>query len=123
MADGQGLGDPGPAGEAGHVGIGDLERPKQAGGVVGHQLDGQRSFAERRAPRTAVVEGGEPVAVGEPVELELPGLGRVAEPGEEQDVGAVAPSLDPHADVAGVDGPAHGRCCSLGHDHRSPPVG
>ncbi len=99
-------GDPAAAREAGDVGVGDVEGPQEGGGVVGHQLHRKRSLGQRRAAGSAVVEGREPVAVGQPVELGLPGLGRVAEPGDEQDVGALAPSLDPQVHVADVDGPA-----------------
>jgi hypothetical protein len=59
----------------------------------------------RPAPR--VVEGREAVAVGQAVELELPGLGGIAEPGDEQDVRSVAAALDPELSVAGLDHLSH----------------
>jgi len=96
-----------PAGEAGHVGGGDLKGAQQRGGVVGHGGHRERSGGQRRASRPAVVEGGEPVAAGEPLQLELPGLGGIAQPGDEQDVWPCSPALDPHVQVARADILAH----------------
>ena len=67
----------------------------------------ERPVGQRRAPRAAVVEGGQAVAVGEPVELGLPRLGGVAEAGDQQDVGSVAPALGPELGAVGVDRFAH----------------
>jgi hypothetical protein len=80
MAKRQLLCDGAPHGEAGHVGARDLERLQQGGGVVGHGGRRQRLAGQWRSSHSAVVEGGEPVTVREPVELRLPRLGRVAEP-------------------------------------------
>jgi hypothetical protein len=52
---------------------------QQRGGVVGHRGRREAPLGQRRAPRTAVVEGGEEVAVSEPVQLELPRLDGVPE--------------------------------------------
>jgi hypothetical protein len=52
----------------------DLQRAQKRG-VVGHHGHRERHVGQRRAPRTEVVEGGEAVAVREPVELGLPRLG------------------------------------------------
>jgi hypothetical protein len=56
-----------------------------------------------RAPRPAIVEGGEAVALGESVERWLPGLGGIAEPGDDQHVGALATALDPELGPVGID--------------------
>ncbi len=93
--------------EAGDVGARDLQSAQQRGGVVSHRGRRERPLGQRRAPRTAVVEGGEEVAVREPVELWLPRFGGVAEPRDEQDVGSLPSALGPDLDVAGVDCFAH----------------
>ena len=56
---------------------------------------------QRRAADAAVVEGDGAVAGRESVLLERPRLGGVAEAGDEQDRGAIAPVVDPEP-VAGV---------------------
>jgi hypothetical protein len=55
------------------------KRPQHPGGVIGHRLHRSRTLRHRRSPRTSIVEPGQPVAVREPVELELPRLDGVAE--------------------------------------------
>lgn len=80
------LRDDTPAGKAGHVGGGDVERAQQRGGVTGHGGHREWLGRQRRAAHPAVVIGGELVAVREPVQLELPGLRGIAEPGDGQDV-------------------------------------
>jgi hypothetical protein len=93
--------------EADDVGARDLQRAQQRGGVVGHRGHRQRPLGQRRAPRTAVVEGGDAVAVREPVELGLPRLGGIAQPGDEQDVGSLPSALGPELDVVDVNCFAH----------------
>ena len=93
--------------EAGDVGARDLQRAQQRGGVVGHRGRREAPLGQRRAPRAAVVEGGDEVAVREPVELWLPRFGGVAESRDEQDVGSLPSALGPELDVAGVDCFAH----------------
>jgi hypothetical protein len=66
------LGDDAAPGEARHVGGGNVERPEDRGCVVGHHLCGDGVSEHRRPARPAVIERGQAVAVGEPVELELP---------------------------------------------------
>jgi hypothetical protein len=84
--------------EAGDMGGRDLQRAQQRRGVVGHGGHRERPLGQRRAPRPAVVESGEPVSVREPLELEVPGLGGIAQPGDEQDVGPLSPALDPQVE-------------------------
>src|SRR5215208_4767336 len=62
---------------------------------------------QRRAPRTAVVEGSEEVAVREPIELWLPRFGGVAEPRDEQDVGSLPSALGKDLGAVGIDWFAH----------------
>src|ERR671920_1606990 len=64
---------------------------QQRGG--GHRGRREAPLGQRRAPRTAVVEGGEEVAVREPLELRLPRFGGVAEARDEQDVGPLPSAL------------------------------
>ena len=108
MTKGQLLGDGASHRETGDVGAGDLQRAQQRGGVVGHR--GRREappLGQRRAPHTAVVEGGEEIAVREPVELWLPRFGGVAESRDEQDVGSLPSALGPDLGAVGVDRFAH----------------
>ena len=74
------LRDDTPTGKAGHVGGRDVQRAQQRGGVIGHRGHRERPGRQRRAAHPPVVTGGQPVAVREPVQLELPGLGRIAQP-------------------------------------------
>ena len=90
------LRDGAAAGKAGHVRGGDVERSQQRGGVIGHGGHRERLGRQRRAAHPAVVVSDEPVAVREPVQLELPGLGGIAEPGDEQDIRPGSLALDPH---------------------------
>jgi len=94
------LGDNTSPGEAGHVSGGNLKRPQQRGGVIGHGGHRERPGGQRRASRAAVVESGEPVAVREPVQLGLPGLRGITQPGDEQDVWPRSPALGPQAEAA-----------------------
>jgi hypothetical protein len=89
------------------MGRGDLQRPQDLGRVVGHQLRRDRSVRHGGAARAAVVEGGEAVAVGQPIQLELPGLDGVAQAADKQDVGSLADLLGPDVEVAGRDVGAH----------------
>ena len=90
-------------GEPSDVGALDAERARQGGGVVGHVDDREAVGHHGRAARAPRIEGREPVAVGEAVELEGPRLGRVAEAGEQDHVGSFAALVDPELDVAGGD--------------------
>jgi hypothetical protein len=80
-----------------------LERAQQRGGVVGHHGNRERTVGQRGAPRPAVVERDQAIAVREAVQLELPSIGGIAEPGDEQDVWPLAAAHYPKLDVAGVD--------------------
>ncbi len=104
---GQLLGDGASHREAGDVGARDLQRTQQRCGVVGHCVRREAPLRQRRAPCSAVVEGGDQVAVREPVELWLPRFGGVAEPRDEQDVGSLPSALGPELDIACVDCIAH----------------
>jgi hypothetical protein len=101
------------------VGLLDTERTQQVGGVVGHVADGETFGRQRRPSGPAVVEGGQPVTVGQPVQLKHPGVGGVAQPGDQQHVGAVASLFDPQLDLADGDrsGLSGWRCSS--HDPSS----
>ena len=118
MPERQLLGDDASARETGDMRGRDVERPQHAGRVVGHRLHRGRGLGHRRASGAAVVEGGHPVAVGEPVQLELPGLDGVAEAADEQHVGPLADLLRP--DVQPVSGhvPAHGQLPSAACQRR-----
>jgi hypothetical protein len=78
------------------------------GRVVGHQRRRDRPGWHGGAARPAVVEGGQAVAVGQPIQLELPGLDGVARAADEQDVRSLADLLGPDLEVAGVDVGTHG---------------
>jgi hypothetical protein len=89
------------------MGARDLQSAQQRGRVVGHHGCREVPLGQRRAPHTSVVEGGEEVALREPVELWLPRFGGIAEPRDEQDVGSLPSALDPDLGPVGVDGFAH----------------
>jgi hypothetical protein len=89
------------------MGARDLERPQQRSSVVRHRRRRERPVGQGGAPRPAVVKGGEAVAVGEPVELRLPCLGGVAEPGDEKDIRPLPLALDPELGPVGADWLAH----------------
>ena len=78
MPDRELLRDDTPTGKASHVGGGDVERAQQRGGVIGHGSHRERLGRQRRAAHPAIVIGSEPIAVREPVQLELPGLCGIA---------------------------------------------
>jgi hypothetical protein len=63
--------------------------PQHLGGVVGHRLHRERSGWHGGPTRSPVVEGGQAVAVGQPVELELPGFDGVAQTPDQQHVALV----------------------------------
>ena len=107
MAQRQLLRDQAAPGETGDVRGRDVERAQHRGGVVGHHRHRQRLLGQRRAPRAAVVEGGQPVPVGQPVELRLPRLGGVAQPAQEEHVRPLSDLLDVDLDVAGAHFLAH----------------
>ena len=105
MAKGHLLGDGASHREANDVGAPDPHSAQQSGGGVGHRGRRERLLGQRRAPRSRVVEGGESVALREPVELWLPRFGGVAEPSDEQDVGPLPSALGPDLGAASVDSP------------------
>ena len=72
------------------------------GRVVGHHLDRDRAAGHGGPTRPAVVERGQAVAVGEPVELELPRLDGVAQAADEQNVRSFADLLGPDVEVTGA---------------------
>jgi hypothetical protein len=84
------------------MGRGNLERPQDLGGVVGHHLRRDRTPRHRGAAGAPVVEGGQAVAVGQPIELELPRLDGVARPPDEQDVWSLADLLGPDVEGTGA---------------------
>jgi hypothetical protein len=83
------LGDDAPAREAHDMGGRDLQSPQQASRVVGHGGHRERlvGWGQRRAARPTVVEGRQPPAVRQPLQLRLPGLGGITEPGNQQTSG------------------------------------
>jgi hypothetical protein len=89
------------------VGGPNVERSQDAGGVVRHRFYRHRTFGHRGPSRPTVVEGSQPVAVGEPVELELPRLDGVAEAADEKHVGSLARLLDVNVHVVGGDRVSH----------------
>ena len=97
--------------------------PAQGRSVVSHGGRRQRPAGEWRSAHAAVVEGGEPVAVRQAVELWLPRLGRVAEPADEQHVGSFSPSLDPQVDAAGLYHLTHGKSRPRHVERDQPQVG
>lgn len=107
VAERQLLRDDAAAGEAGDEGGANVERAEDTGRVVRHHLHGDGSFGPCRPPRPAVVEGGQAVAVGEPVELELPRLDGVAGAADQQDVRSFADLFSPDVEVAGAYVLAH----------------
>ncbi len=107
MAERQLLGDDAAPREAGDVGGRNAERPEDLGGIVGHHLRRDRTPRHRRPPCPPVVEGSQAVAVGEPVELELPRLDGVARSADEQDVGTLADLLGPDVEITGAYVLAH----------------
>jgi hypothetical protein len=86
--------------EAGDVGGANVERAEDSGRVVRHHLHGDGASGHRRAAGAAVVEGGQAVAVGECVELELPRLDGVAAAADQQDVRSFADLLGPDVELA-----------------------
>jgi hypothetical protein len=80
--------------------LGTASARSSAAGVVCHHAGRERACGQGRAPGPAVVEGGEAIAIGEPVELRLPRFGGVAQPGDEQDVRSGSVALDPKLGVA-----------------------
>jgi hypothetical protein len=84
------------------VGGANPERSEDAGRVVGHLLHRDRSVRHGGPARAPVVEGGQAVAVGQPVELELPGLDGVAQATDEQGVGSLADLLGPDVEATGA---------------------
>ena len=86
-----------------HVGSLEPERIDQRGGVGGEVGDPERPVGRRRPSHASVVEGRHPVAVLQSRDLVDPARALVGEPGDEQDVVALALLLDPQVDaVRGV---------------------
>jgi hypothetical protein len=81
----------------------DTERVKHVGRVIGHGLDRGRPLGHCRPSRPAIVERGQAVAVGEPVELKLPRLDRVAETPDQQDIWSFADLFDPDVEPTRAD--------------------
>jgi hypothetical protein len=102
VAQGQLLGDGAFHGEAGDVGRANAERLEDRGRVVGHRLGRDGARRQHRPARAPVVEGGQAVAVGEPVELELPGLDGAAQASDQQHVRSLADLLGPDVEVTGA---------------------
>jgi hypothetical protein len=102
VAERQLLGDHAAPGEAGHVRGRNVERAEDVGSVVCHHLGRDRSARHGGSTRPAVVERGQAVPVGEPVELELPRLDGVAQASDQQNVRSFADLLGPDVEVAGA---------------------
>ena len=102
MPEGQLLGDDAAAREARDVGRADVECPQDAGGVVRHHLDGDRSRGPGGPPVPPAVERRQPVPVSQPVQLELSRFDGVAQTADEEYVGALAHLLRVDLDAVGV---------------------
>jgi hypothetical protein len=89
--------------EPGDVRRRDVEPGEHPRRVVGEHFHGERAARHRSAARAAVVERSDAVAVGEPVELELPRLDGVAEAPDQQHVRPRADLLDVDVEVVGRD--------------------
>jgi hypothetical protein len=81
----------------------DAEGVQDGGRVVGHHLDRHRAVGHCRPAGAPVVEGGHAVAVGQPVELELPRFDGVAASADQQDVGSLAHLVGPDVEAARAD--------------------
>ena len=108
VPDRQLLGGHAAAREPDDVGSLDPELVEDGGGVVGHAGHREWGVGQRRAADPAVVEGDGAVAGGEPLLLERPRLGRVAETGDQQDWRAIASVVHPEP-VAGEQRRRHDR--------------
>jgi hypothetical protein len=108
MPQGQLLGDDAPDGVAKDVGSRDRKRFEQGGRVVGRGGHRERLLTHGRASHPAVVIGGEPVAVLQPVQLELPGLYGIGQPRDDQHLRALTATLHPEIDVPGPHLFTHG---------------
>jgi hypothetical protein len=84
------------------MGGGNLERSQDLGGVVGQHLYRDRAGWHGGPARPPVVEGGQAVAVGQPVQLELPRLHGVAQAPNQQHVRSLADLLGPDVEVTGA---------------------
>ena len=93
------LGDDAAPRLADDVGSRDPKRPQQPGGVIGGGGHRERLVGHGRAAHAAGVVGGEPVAVRKPVQLELPGLHGITEPGDDQHLRPLSAALNPEIDV------------------------
>jgi hypothetical protein len=71
------------------------------------------SAGQRRTARPTVVEGRQPPAVRQPLQLRLPGLGGITEPGNQQDVGSLPAAFHPESDVAALDHFTHRAASSI----------
>ena len=108
MAQGQLLGDDAPDGVANDMGSWDPKRFQQRGRVVGRGRHRERLLTHGRASHPAVVIGGEPVAVRQPVQLELPGLHGIGQPRDGQHLRALPATLHPEIDIPGPHLSTHG---------------
>jgi hypothetical protein len=107
VAERQLLRDDAAARKAGDVGGANVKRSQDAGGVVRHRLHGDGAFGHGGPTGPAVVERGQAVAVGEPIELELPRLDGVPRAADQQHVRSFADLLGPDVELAGAYMLAH----------------
>jgi hypothetical protein len=77
------------------VGRVNVERPQNLRRIVRHHFRGYRTLRHHRATCPAVVERDQTVAIGEPVELELPRLHSVSGAADEQHIWASAQLIGP----------------------------
>jgi hypothetical protein len=101
VAEGELLRDDAAAREACDVGGTHVEGAQHPRGVVGHCLYRGWPLGHHCAARSAVVEGGQAVAVGESVELELPRLDGVSKPADQEHFRSLADLLGPDLELAG----------------------
>jgi hypothetical protein len=94
------LGDSTPSRLADDVSSRDLKCPQQSGDVVGHVAHRERLLQHGRPPGPGAVKGGDPVAVRKPLQLELPGLGGIAQPGDDQHLRPLSAALNPELEAS-----------------------
>jgi hypothetical protein len=84
------------------------ERAEDSGRVISQHFNRHRPAGIGCSAGAPVVEGSKPIAVGQPVQLELPGLDRIAQASDQQHIRSLTHLLGPDSQIPDLYVHSHG---------------